>query len=170
MGSFSPLPFTSLLFIAIFKASSDKHFAFLHFFFLRMVLIIASCTMSWTSVHSSSGTLSDLIPWIYLLLPLYNRKGFDFGHTWMVWGSNVEIGTIVYKVLCCAKSLQLCPTLCDAMDCSLPGSYIQGVLQASILEWVAMPSSRESSQPKDWTQSLNLPHWQVGSLPLMPPG
>ena len=61
----------------------------------------------------------------------------------------MEIGTIVYKVLCCAKSLQLCPTLCDAMDCSLPGSYIQGVLQASILEWVAMPSSRESSQPKD---------------------
>ena len=55
---FSPLLFPSLLFSAICKASSDNHFAFLHFFFLRMVLIAASCKMSWTSVHSSSGTLS----------------------------------------------------------------------------------------------------------------
>ena len=45
-----------------------------------MVLITASCTMSQTSVHSSSGTLSDLIPWIYLSLPLYNHKGFDLCH------------------------------------------------------------------------------------------
>ena len=54
---FSPLPFTSLLFSAICKASSDNHFAFWHFFFLRMVLITASCTMLQTSAHSSSGTL-----------------------------------------------------------------------------------------------------------------
>ena len=72
--SFSPLPFTSLLFTAICKASSDSHFAFLYFFCLGIVLITASCTMSQTSVHSSSGTLSDLIPWIYLSLPLYNQS------------------------------------------------------------------------------------------------
>ena len=36
-----------------------------------------------------------------------------------------------------AKSLQLCPTLCDAMECSLPGSSVQGLLQARILEWAA---------------------------------
>ena len=54
----SPLPLASLLFSAICRAYSDKHFAFLHFFFLGMVLITASCTMSWTSIHSSSGTLS----------------------------------------------------------------------------------------------------------------
>jgi len=53
-----PLPFTSLLFTAICKPSSDSHFAFLHFFSLGMVLIPASYTMSQTSVHSSSGTLS----------------------------------------------------------------------------------------------------------------
>ena len=74
----------SLLFTAICKASSYNHFAFLHFFFLGMVLITASCTVSWTSNYSSSGTLSDLIPWIYLSLTLYNHKGFDLGHTWMV--------------------------------------------------------------------------------------
>ena len=56
--SFSPLPFTSLLFSAICKASSDNHFDFFHFPFLGMVLIIVSYTMSQTSVHSSSGTLS----------------------------------------------------------------------------------------------------------------
>ena len=40
----------------------DNHFAYLHFFFLGMVLITASCTMSRSFIHSSSGTLSDLIP------------------------------------------------------------------------------------------------------------
>ena len=48
-----------------------------------------------------------------------------------------------------AKSLKLCPTLCDPMDCSTPSSSVHGILQARILEWVAMPSSRESSQPRD---------------------
>ena len=56
--SFSPLPLASLLFSAICKASSDNYFAFLHFFFLGMVLIPVSCTMPQTSIHSSSGTLS----------------------------------------------------------------------------------------------------------------
>ena len=64
--SFFLLPLASLLFSAICKASSDNHFAFLHFFFLGMVLVTASCTMSQTSVQSSSGTLSDLSPRIYL--------------------------------------------------------------------------------------------------------
>jgi len=60
--SFSSLLFTSLLFTAICKASSDSHFAFLHFFYMGMVLIPVSCTMSRTSFHSSSGTLSNLVP------------------------------------------------------------------------------------------------------------
>ena len=55
-----------------------------HFFSLGMVLITTSCTMSWNSIHKSSGTLSNLIPWIYLSLPLYNHKGFDLSHTWKV--------------------------------------------------------------------------------------
>ena len=56
--SFSPLLFASFLFTAICKASPDSHFAFLHFFFLGMILIPASYTMSGTSAHSSSDTLS----------------------------------------------------------------------------------------------------------------
>ena len=45
---------------------------------------------------------------------------------------------------------QLCPTLCDPMDCSLPGSSVHGILQARILEWVAYPFSRGSSWPRNW--------------------
>ena len=46
---------------------------------------------------------------------------------------------------------QLCPTLSDLMDCSLPDSPIHGILQERILEWVAIPFSRGSSKPRDTT-------------------
>ena len=51
----------------------------------------------------------------------------------------------------CAKLLQSGPTLSDPMDCGPPGSSVHGVLQGRILEWVAMPSSRRSSQSRDRT-------------------
>ena len=43
-------------------------------------------------------------------------------------------------------------SLCSPMDCSPPGSSVRGILQARILEWVSMPSSRGSSRPRDRTQ------------------
>ena len=62
-----------------------------------------------------------------------------------------------------------CIWLCDPIDCSPPGSSVQGTLQTRILEWVVMPSSMGSSQPRDQTQvscisciassSLPLSHW-----------
>ena len=110
--SISSLLFASFLFTAICKASSDSCFAFLHFFFLGMVLIPVSWTMSWTSIHSSSGT-TCLSEW-------------------------VEVA-------------QSCPTLCDSVDYT-----VHGILQARILEWVAFPFSRGSSQPRDWTQVSNI--------------
>ena len=48
--------------------------------------------------------------------------------------------------------IQSCPTLCDSMDYSPPGCPVHGILQAKILEWVSMPSSRGSAQLRDWTQ------------------
>ena len=53
--------------------------------------------------------------------------------------------TIFLCVFVCIKSLQSCPTLCDPMGCSLPGSSVHGILQGGILEWVTIPSSRGSS-------------------------
>ena len=60
----------------------------------------------------------------------------------------------------CVKSLQLCLTLCNRTDCNPPDSSVQGVLQARIMEWVAMPSSRESwrgSNPGIEPESLMSP-------------
>ena len=75
--SISPMPFTSLLFSAICKASSDKYFAFLYFFFLGMILILPHIQVyEPLSIVLQALCLSDLIPWIYLSLPLYNHKGF----------------------------------------------------------------------------------------------
>ena len=47
--------------------------------------------------------------------------------------------------------LQSCPILCDPMNCSFPGSSVHGILQARILEWVAIPFSRGSSHPREQT-------------------
>ena len=55
------------------------------------------------------------------------------------------------RVVSCREVTQSCPTLCDPMDCSLPGSSLHGILQARVLEWVSISFSRESSQPKDQT-------------------
>ena len=68
------------------------------------------------------------------------------------------------------KLLHWCLALCDPVGCSTPGSSVHGILQARILEWVAMPSSRGSSRPRDRPCLLHLLHWQAGSLPLAPPG
>ena len=53
-----------------------------------------------------------------------------------------------------AKLLQLCLILCNTVDCSPPGSSVHGILQARILEWVAMPFSRESPDPSTKFGSL----------------
>ena len=82
--SLSPLLFTFLS-SAICKASSDNHFAFLLFFFFWMVLFTISCTILWTSVHSSSDILLDLVPWIYSLPLLWIHTGFDLSHTWLAY-------------------------------------------------------------------------------------
>ena len=76
-------------------------------------------------------------------MTLYEAK------TLYMW--NKSIAHEVKKNITCVKSLQSCLTLCDPMDYHLPGSSVHGILQTRILEWVAICSSRGSSQPKDWT-------------------
>ena len=78
------------------------------------------------------------------------------------------------SALCCAVLSHLsCQTFCDLTDCSPPGSSVHGtclLCQEGILEWVVMPSSRGSFQLRTDLHRLGLLHWQVGSLPLVPPG
>ena len=55
----------------------------------------------------------------------------------------VHYSSNIYFLYVRAKSIQSCLTLCDSMNCSLPHSSVHGILQARILEWVAIPFSRE---------------------------
>ena len=68
-----------------------------------------------------------------------------------------------------AKSLQLCPTLCDPMDCHPPGSSVHGILQTRILEWVPLHQGIFPIHGSN-RRLLCLLHWEVGSLPRAPLG
>ena len=59
-----------------------------------------------------------------------------------------------YPTFAClhGKSHQFCPTLCNPMNCSPPGSSAHQILPARTLEWIVVPSSRGASQPRDWTR------------------
>ena len=63
-----------------------------------------------------------------------------------------------------------CLTLCNPVDCSPPGASVHGILQARILEWVAISISRASPDPGITSASSCLQRWQVGSIPLAPHG
>ena len=87
-------------------------------------------------------------------------KIYSFKQTWL--GRLLEECTR-------AKLLQSCPTLCNLMDCSLPGFFVQGIFQAKILEWAAISSSR-SSWSRDWTP-VSCSSWTAGGfLVADPPG
>ena len=76
---------------------------------------------------TQGGKLKDLAPWQREVGPFLDPS---------------------FRVMCVcmhARLLQLCPALCDSMDCSPPGSSVHGISQARILEWGAMPTSRGSS-------------------------
>ena len=69
------------------------------------------------------------------------------------WGTNIFTFFILQQLLIsgvCSVT-QLCPTLCDSMDSSLPGSSVDRILQSRILECVAISWSRGSSRPRNWT-------------------
>ena len=77
---------------------------------------------------------------------------------WKIWiWQNIKLGTLHRNFDVWDEGLNACiyvqlrPTLCDPMDCSPPGSSVRGILQAGIVGWVAMPSSRGSSWPRDWS-------------------
>ena len=75
----------------------------------------------------------------------------------LIQGPHFETTDLVSRVCVWALNGFSRVWLCDPMDCSPPGSSVHGILQARILERVAMPSSRGSSRPRDWTMSLSSP-------------
>ena len=77
------------------------------------------------------------------------------------------MSTCIGKVKSESEVTQPCPTLCDPVDCSLPGSSLHGILQARILEWVAISFSGDLSNPgiEPWSPAL-----QADALTFEPPG
>ena len=75
----------------------------------------------------------------------------------------------VVLVFVCAKSLLLCPIICDPVDCSPPGSSVRRILQARILEWCALPSSGDLPNPGVEFVPLMAPALAGSSLQLVPP-
>ena len=69
----------------------------------------------------------------------------------MDWLDLLAVQVTLKSLLQHHSSLQSCLILCNPMNCSLPGFYVHGILQARILEWVAISSSKGSSQPRDGT-------------------
>ena len=115
------------------------------------------------------------IPWSRERLPTPVFWTGEFHGLYSPWGRKESDTTeklslsLKYSSLVVVLVAQLCPTLCDPMDYGLPGSSGHGLLQARILEWVAMPPSRGSSQSRD-RNHIPFLHWQASSLPLVPPG
>ena len=97
-------------------------------------MLIFSCenskitTHCWTTINK---TMPDPNKKSY---PMFNGKG-EAPARWWKW----------------SEVAQSCLTLCNPMDCSLPGSMVHGIFQARILEWAAISFSRGSSQPRDQT-------------------
>ena len=77
----------------------------------------------------------------------------------------VSVSTFILLQGSCWWVAESCPTLCHSMDCSLPGSSVRGISQASILEWVAISFSRGSSRPRDQICIPRIGRWIV-YLPL----
>ena len=73
---------------------------------------------------------------------------FKYGHILRVWWLGLQR---IHGVGVCLLRCLSCPTLCDPMDYSLPGSSIRATLQARMLEWVTVSFSRGSSRPRDGT-------------------
>ena len=101
---------------------------------------------------------------IHIHIHVYPYTGTHvYTHTYLHTHTHTHTHTLL-KVKVVA---QLCLALGDPMDCRPPGSSVHGILQERILEWVAMPSSRGSSLPRDWTRC---PELQADSLLPEAPG
>ena len=119
--------------------------------------------VKWLRLHAFTAEAVGLIPgWVTKILQAEwhgqkKKKEMKINPSeWLLWGWIVKNWKVQISCAVCAQSLQLCPTLCNPMDYSLPGSSVPGILQVRILKWVAVLFSREIFP----TQGLNpgLPH------------
>ena len=160
---------------------------------------LISFRIDWFDLLASKGlstVFSSTTVWKYQSFSAQSFCMVQFSYLYMTTGKTISIGytglnkidsynyfhpflfflefywdVIDMLVYIHAKLLQSCPTLCNPMDCSLPGSSVHGTLQARTLGWVSLPSSRRSSQLRYqiWVSNVS---WirQADCFPLAPPG
>ena len=125
--------------------TKNKHFAT-----LKKTRVLGSFFHPKTNNRNNEYLKIFFLPYPW---PIWCSKN-SFRYCNLVWAELYPLLKSCVESLCacmCAKSFQLCPSLCDPMDHSLPGFSVDGILQWKILEWVAMPSSRGSFWPRHWT-------------------
>ena len=114
-----------------------------------------SC-VTWGRLLNSSVPKSHHLAWEMRIMKLLASENYNgIKQTDIMkrkWLAHLHIVSLQYMMKVKALVAQSCPTLCDPVDCSPPGSSVHGILQARILEWVAVPFSRGSSQPRDRIQ------------------
>ena len=97
----------------------------------------------------SEGPTFSLVPCFHCLEIL---NSFEQGTLQFHFCTRPRIYVVDSGCVCVFLVTQSCPTLCDPIDCSPPGSSVHGISQASMLKWVASPFSRRSSQCRGQTQ------------------
>ena len=177
----------SLFFKSHHKKTTSRYFRVLQRFPRKPVHIIEKHTWallqrspypSWPLLPSQTGHPSPLLhPTSFSLTELSLPAGCVYQLTIKVHGSvslQLGLGSATAPLhgnsktsFLCAQS---CPTLYDPMDCNPPGSSVHGIFQARILGWIAISSSRGSSQPRDWTHVFCIGRqilycWAIGEDP-----
>ena len=117
------------------------------------------------SLHSLLPNFSGLYEQTFTPRSHYMSAAGHQKLCWMLWGS-----TGLDSAACVCTGAQSCPTLCDPMDCSPPGSSVHGISQARILEWVAILFCRGSSHSRIEPMSLVSPALEGGFFTTVPPG
>ena len=120
------------------ELTSDRHPSLINKYWLQ------SCSVLWSTEVKYQCFYRDTSR-AYILTKKENQTVYSFTNSFPPLFLSYH-----WKVVrMCAKLLQWCLSLCDPMDCSPPGSSVHGILQARILECIATPFSRGSSQSRD---------------------
>ena len=128
---------------------------------IKITVMHMSACQAYTGHHHKLTNLKHMrIPWDGAIIMTAERRQNRVMERWTVLFNVLKPACGIAKIRTQPRSgacvstkwLQSFPTLCETMNCSLPASSVHGSLQARILEWVATPSSRGSSQPRDRTQ------------------
>ena len=113
---------------------------------LYTIVLVSAIKQSESALHM------HIISVFFHYLPIY----FTTEHGVAFPGLCIQFSSVIYLICWYCLVTKSCQTLCDPMDCSLPGSYVHGISHARILEWVAISFSRVSPQPKLEPKSLTL--------------